>query len=50
MTLPGSGPISLGEIIAESSYGYGNLAQQDEFIRNKVNIVFKFKNLTTIHV
>lgn len=37
MTLQGSGPISLGEIIAESSYGYGNISQQDEFVRDKIS-------------
>ena len=35
MTLPGSGPISFSEIIGESSYGYGNISKQDQFVREK---------------
>ena len=35
MTLPGSGPISFSEIIGESSYGYGNISKQDQFVRDK---------------
>ena len=46
MTLPGSGPISLGEIIAESSYGYGNLSQQDKFIRDKINDAYRIGDVS----
>lgn len=36
MTLPSSGPISFSEIIGESSYGVGQLSEQDKFIREKL--------------
>lgn len=35
MTLPSSGPISFSEIIGESSYGFGQLSKQDQFVREK---------------
>jgi hypothetical protein len=41
MTLPPSGPISFSEIIGESSYGLGQLSEQDKFIRKKLADQYK---------